>query len=52
LFTEFLCEHDQCHIAKARVAPLAIVKDFNIFPDRRFRLGSGDIPVMVHQFVL
>lgn len=49
---EFLCEHGRGQIAKARVAPLAIVKNLDVFPDRRFGLKPTAITVMMHQFVL
>jgi len=40
LSAEFLSKHSRCQVAKTRAAPLAVVKDFDVFPERCFRLGS------------
>jgi hypothetical protein len=38
-------------MAKTRVTPLTVVEDFDVLPDRSFRLATGFIAPMMHQFV-
>jgi hypothetical protein len=51
LYAEILSKHGGSYIAKARVTPLTVVEDFDVLPDRSFRLGTGFIAPMMHQFV-
>jgi len=38
LYAEILSKHGGSRIAKARVTPLTVVEDFDVLPDRNFRL--------------
>src|SRR6266571_6865945 len=52
LFAELLSERCWRYVAKARVAPLAVVEDFDVLVDRCFRIGPCCIPLMMNHFVL
>ena len=44
LFAEALCKHRQRYIAKAGMAPLAVVEYFHVLSDRGFSLRAGCFP--------
>ena len=52
LFVVVLSEHGRGQVAKARVAALAVVKDFDVFPYGSFGFGARGIAAMMGQFVL
>src|SRR5476649_1603239 len=52
LFSEILSERRRRYIAKARMAPLAVVEDFDVLLDGRFRVGPCGVPLMMNHFVL
>ena len=52
LFAVILSKHSRCQVAETRVTPLAVVKDFDVFPYRGFSLGAGFIAPLMNQFVL
>src|SRR5471030_118486 len=51
LFAEFFSEQCGRDIAEARVAPLAVVKAFDVFLYCCFRVSPGRVALMVHQLV-
>ena len=52
LFSEILSERRRRYIAKARMAPLAVVEDFDVLLNGRFRVGPCGVPLMMNHFVL
>jgi len=52
LFAVILCKHGSSQVAEAYVAPSAVVKDFDLFSDRRFGPGAGFIAPWMAQLVL
>jgi hypothetical protein len=50
LYAEILSKHGGSHMAKARVTPLTVVEDFDVLPDRSFRLSPKLRRVLLMSF--
>src|SRR5471030_333965 len=52
LFSEIISERRRRYVVETRMAPLAVVENFDVLLDRRCRVGPCGVPLMMNHFVL